>query len=151
MNSQRRLFLHSVVAASLAAFCVSAYAEPDLLQPDEAFRVAARRIDPRTVELQYTIAPGYHLYRDRFRFKTDNPATVVVGVELPPSLEKFDKGIGQKMRFYTDRVAIRVRLSGANTSVKLLATSQGCAALFGVCYAPMTKAFAVPSEGGNQG
>lgn len=105
MKTQRRAFLHSVAAACLAAFCVSVQAEPDLLQPDEAFRVSARRVDARVVELEYIIAPGYHLYRDRFIFKTDNPAVTVAGVELPPPLEKFDKAMGQNMRYYTERVA----------------------------------------------
>ncbi|HEY1044013.1 MAG TPA: protein-disulfide reductase DsbD N-terminal domain-containing protein [Telluria sp.] len=151
MKTQRRAFLHSVAAACLAAFCVSVQAEPDLLQPDEAFRVSARRVDARVVELEYIIAPGYHLYRDRFSFKTDNPAVTVAGVELPPPLEKFDKAMGQNMRYYTERVAVRVRLAGANQTVKLLATAQGCAAIVGVCYAPITKAFSVPAMGGKQG
>ena len=73
------------------------------------------------------------------------------GVELPPSLEKFDKAMGQNMRYYTERVAVRVRLAGANQTVKLVATAQGCAAIVGVCYAPITKAFSVPAMGGKQG
>lgn len=55
----------------------------------------------------------------------------VAGVELPPSLEKFDKAMGQNMRYYTERVAVRVRLAGANQTVKLVATAQGCAAIVG--------------------
>lgn len=153
MTTQRRAFLHSVAAACLAAFCVSVQAGPDLLQPDEAFRVSARRVEPRVVELEYIIAPGYHLYRDRFSFKTDNPAVTVAGVELPPPQEKFDKAMGQSMRYYTERVAVRVRLAGGNQTVKLVATAQGCAAIVGVCYAPITKAFSVPAMamGGKQG
>ena len=34
---------------------------------------------------------------------------------------------------------------------KLVATAQGCAAIVGVCYAPITKAFSVPAMGGKQG
>lgn len=151
MNTQRRAFLHAVAAACMAAFCVSVYAEPELLQPDDAFRVSARRVEARVVELEYIIAPGYHLYRDRFSFKTDNPAVTVAGVELPPPQEKFDKAMGQTMRYYTERVAVRVRLAGANQTVKLVATVQGCAAIVGVCYAPLTKAFSVPTIGGKQG
>lgn len=150
MKTRRRAFLHSVTAACLAAFCVSVQSEPDLLQPDEAFRVSARLVDAQVVELEYIIAPGYHLYRDRFSFKTDNPAVTVAGVELPPPLEKFDKAMGQNMRYYTERVAVRVRLAGANQTVKLVATAQGCAAIVGVCYAPITKAFSVPGMGGKQ-
>ena len=103
------------------------------------------------VELEYIIAPGYHLYRDRFSFKTDNPAVTVAGVELPPPLEKFDKAMGKNMRYYTERVVVRVRLAGAIQTVKLVATAQGCAAIVGVCYAPITKAFSVPTMGGKQG
>lgn len=151
MKTQRRAFLHSVVAACMAAFCVSVQAEQDLLQPDDAFRVSARRVEPRVVELEYIIAPGYHLYRDRFRFKTDTPAVTVAGVDLPPPLEKFDKAMGQHMRYYTERVTVRVRLSVANQAAKLVATAQGCAAVIGVCYAPITKAFNLPAFGGKQG
>lgn len=151
MKTQRRAFLHSVAAACLAAFCVSVQAEPDLLQPDEAFRVSARRVEARVVELEYIIAPGYHLYRDRLSFKTDNPAVTVAGVELPPPQEKFDKAMGQNMRYYTERVTVRVRLAGANQTVKLVAAAQGCAAIVGVCYAPITRAFSVPAMGGKQG
>jgi thiol:disulfide interchange protein DsbD len=151
MKHQRRAVLHSVVAACLAAFCVSAPAEPSLLQPEEAFRVSARRVEPRVVEIDYNIAPGYHLYRDRFSFKTDNPAVSVAGVELPPPLEKFDKAMGQTMRYYAGRVTVRVRLAGANQTTKLVATAQGCAAVFGVCYPPMTTAFNVPAFDGRRG
>lgn len=151
MNTQRRAFLCAVAAACMAAFCVSVRAEPELLQPDDAFRVSARRVEARVVELEYIIAPGYHLYRDRFSFKTDNSAVTVAGFELPPPQEKFDKVMGQTMRYYTERVAVRVRLGGANQTVKLMATVQGCAAIVGVCYAPITKAFSVPAMGGKQG
>lgn len=151
MKTQRRASLHSVVAACMAAFCVSVQAEQDLLQPDEAFRVSARRVEPRVVELEYIIAPGYHLYRDRFSFKTDTAAVTVAGVDLPPPLEKFDKAMGQNMRYYTERVTVRVRLSVANQAARLVATAQGCAAVIGVCYAPITKAFNVPAFGGKQG
>lgn len=151
MKQPRRVFLHAVAAASMAAFCVFAQAEPDLLPPDEAFQVSARRVEPRVVEIDYIIAPGYHLYRDRFRFKTDNPAVTVAGVDLPPAQEKFDKAIGQAMHYYTGRVTVRVRLSGANQAAKLVATAQGCATIVGVCYPPITKAFSVPPFEGKRG
>ena len=43
-------------------------AEPELLEPDKAFRFAARLADARTIEVSYQIAPGYYLYRDKFQF-----------------------------------------------------------------------------------
>ena len=37
-----------------------------LLEPDKAFRVSARALDERNVEITFTIARGYYMYRDRF-------------------------------------------------------------------------------------
>jgi thiol:disulfide interchange protein DsbD len=41
-----------------------------LLPPEEAFRASARQVAPGVVEIAYTIAPGYYLYRERFSFST---------------------------------------------------------------------------------
>ncbi|HLF38840.1 MAG TPA: protein-disulfide reductase DsbD N-terminal domain-containing protein, partial [Burkholderiales bacterium] len=43
-------------------------AAPELLEPDQAFRFAARLKDARSIEVSYQIAPGYYMYRDKFRF-----------------------------------------------------------------------------------
>jgi len=40
-------------------------------------------VGARVVELEYIIAPRYHLYRERFIFITDNQAVTVAGLELP--------------------------------------------------------------------
>ena len=53
-------------------------AEPELLEPEKAFRFSARLQDPRTIEVTYRIAPGYYLYRDKFRFSAV-PAEVKLG------------------------------------------------------------------------
>lgn len=150
MKNQKRRFCVSVLAACLAAFSVHVQAEPDLLPPDEAFRVAARQVEPRVVEIDYIIAPGYHLYRDRFSFAADNSAVKITSIDLPPSLVKFDKAMGQNMQYYTERLTVRVRLSGANVPVKLVTKAQGCAEV-GVCYPPITKAFSVPAAEGRKG
>jgi thiol:disulfide interchange protein len=146
MNGCRRTWLRSASAWILAA-CGSARAQADLLQPDEAFRVSARWVEPGVVEFQYLIAPGYHLYRDRFSFRTDPASVSVAAIDLPPALERFDPALGQKTRYYADRVIVRVRLSEAHRTVRLTATAQGCAAELGVCYPPLVRVFELPASG----
>ena len=50
-------------------------AEPVLLDPDTAFKLSVRMKDKKTAELTYDIAPGYYMYRDRFRFKAEGAKT----------------------------------------------------------------------------
>jgi thiol:disulfide interchange protein len=146
MNACRRIWLRSATAWILAAYG-SARAQADLLQPDEAFRVSALLLEPGVVELQYLIAPGYHLYRDRFSFRTDSVSASISAIDLPPAHERFDPALGQKTRYYADRVTVRVRLAGGHRAVKLTATAQGCAAEMGVCYPPVIRTFELPAYG----
>ncbi len=149
MSLRRRSWL-GAAAVPLALLCGGVQAQADLLQPDEAFRVSALLIGPGVVELQYRIAPGYHLYRDRFSFKVDPVSVAIAAIDWPPALERFDPAMGQKMRYYADRVTVRIRLADGHRPVKLLATVQGCAAELGVCYPPVIRAFEVPASGAKE-
>ena len=149
MNARRRFWL-GAVAFPFALLCNRVQAQADLLQLDEAFRVSARWVEPGVVELHYLIAPGYHLYRDRFSFRTDQGSASVAAIELPPALERFDPAMGQQMRYYADHVTVRVRLAGGHRAVKLTATAQGCAAELGVCYPPLVRVFELPASGGRE-
>lgn len=42
----------------------------DLLDPEKAFRISARALDERTVEVEFKIA--YYMYPDRFSFATES-------------------------------------------------------------------------------
>ncbi|HEX2333393.1 MAG TPA: protein-disulfide reductase DsbD domain-containing protein, partial [Burkholderiales bacterium] len=46
----------------------------ELLEPEKAFRFSARALEG-AVEVQFAIADGYYMYRDKFRFAAaGNPA-----------------------------------------------------------------------------
>ena len=51
----------------------------DLLEPEKAFRMSARALDARTVEVSFAIAEGYYMYRERFRFAADPAPTAKLG------------------------------------------------------------------------
>jgi len=112
-------------------------AEPELLEPDKAFRFAARLVDERSIELSYQIAPGYYMYRDRFRF-TAAPADVRLGdARLPEGKRHRDEFFGE---VETYRGALRIvlpfeRADAGAPAIALSVVSQGCADV-GVCYVP---------------
>jgi thiol:disulfide interchange protein DsbD len=111
----------------------------ELLDPEKAFRISARALDARHVEVEFEIADGYYMYRDRFRFATES-GKPLADVEIPRGTSKEDPFFG-KTETFRRLVKIRVPLSAqdaAKGSVNLKITSQGCADI-GVCYLPLEQ------------
>ncbi len=111
-------------------------AEPELLEPDKAFRFMAIVKDERSIEVNYQIAQGYYLYRDKFRFELA-PAGVKAGeARFPPGKKHKDEFFGE-VETYRGNVTIVLPYDtgGAAMAATLIATSQGCADV-GVCYVP---------------
>src|SRR5688572_30958470 len=73
----------------------AAAAELKLLPPDEAFRFAARALDTRTLEANFTIAPGYYMYRDKMSFALE-PSGTVLDATLPPGKVKIGRAAGRE-------------------------------------------------------
>ena len=59
-------------------------AAEEFLDPAIAFKFEARMADPQTAEVTYTIAPKYYMYRERFAFKSSNPAVKLGAPAIPP-------------------------------------------------------------------
>jgi thiol:disulfide interchange protein DsbD len=131
-----RLLLIALLA--LLAPVLRAASEPELLEPDKAFRFSARLLDTATVEVRYAIADGYYLYRDRFRFSAE-PATVAIGAPQFPRGEVHEDKFFGRQETYRKEVRIRLPLDAAAPErLKLVVTSQGCADV-GVCYVPQEQ------------
>lgn len=110
-----------------------AHAEEDYLQPEDAFKFSARMADAKTIEIKYTIAGGYYMYRERFRFKA---AGAKLGEPiLPPGKVKFDDTFQKNVETYRNTLTIKIPVEVASPFT-LIATGQGCADK-GLCYAPM--------------
>ncbi len=133
---------HVVVTllASMAALSTQAAVnEPELLEPEKAFRISTRALDENNVEVRFAIADGYYMYRDRFKFETAL-GRLLADVGLPKGKVKEDPFFG-KSETYRREVRIRVPVTAEDTargSVKLKVTSQGCADI-GVCYVPLEQ------------
>ena len=123
------LTLMSVLLPALA------HADEDYLSPEKAFQFAARMADAKTVELTFTIAKGYYLYREQFAFKV--AGTQAGTPVIPPGKVKFDDTFQKDVETYRDAVIIRVPVQ-ATGPFTLSASYQGCADA-GLCYSPMTS------------
>jgi thiol:disulfide interchange protein DsbD len=114
--------------------------EQDLLKPDQAFRFSADLVNPATIQVNWDIADGYYLYRDRIRFSTDTPGIELGEAELPPGQIKNDEFFG-KLAIYRNQAVVKIpvtRSKDAPGTLKLSAVSQGCADI-GVCFPPHTQ------------
>jgi thiol:disulfide interchange protein DsbD len=127
------LSLWSVAPAALAL------SHDELLEPEKAFRISARALDARSLEVEFRIAEGYYMYRDRFLFATESGKRLAE-VSLPRGKIKEDEFFG-KSETYRGSVRIRVALSpeeAAKGRVRLKVTSQGCSDR-GICYVPLDQ------------
>ncbi len=144
MSVVARIVRHLLLLALLAggglahAQKFAGFGSDDLLPPEKAFRFSADWSESGAIEIRYAIADGYYLYRDRFKFRIDEPAGASAGLaELPRGVRKKDQFFGE-VETYRKAVSIRLPVTlpaGAPQVLKLNVTSQGCADI-GVCYTP---------------
>ena len=139
--------------AALLGMVAAAAAGADLLPSEQAFRFSARALDDRTLEARFTIADGYYLYRDKFKFAVTPDGAALGAPELPEGKIKTDEFFG-KVEIYRGTVVVKLPLSGAaaGQTVVLAADSQGCADV-GVCYPPTRQklTLALPARGAGAG
>ncbi len=133
-------FMRFLLALLLVLPCLGHTAEPELLEPEKAFRFAARIARADAIEVRYEIASGYYMYRDKFRFAVEPAAAKLGAAQLPPGKLKRDEFFGE-VETYRDEVRILLPFTlegGTVPALTLTAISQGCADV-GVCYVPQEQ------------
>jgi thiol:disulfide interchange protein DsbD len=145
----KELFVGIMFAVTAAPAAAQLFGQPELLEPEKAFRISARALDERNVEVEFKIADGYYMYRDRFSFATE-AGKPLAEVEIPRGKIKEDQFFG-KTETFRHLVRMRVPVSPDDTAagiVKLKVTSQGCSDK-GVCYTPLeqTVRVSLPNAG----
>ena len=142
-NLCKYLFLLYFLCGTLV---VSA-AQPELLEPEKAFRFSARVLDASNIEVRYQIAEGYYLYRERFAFAAEPAAVKLGAAQIPQGKMKKDEFFGE-VQTHRGEIKIVVPVTEpADGKVALIATSQGCADV-GVCYVPMDSKIQLTMAGG---
>lgn len=138
----RRLW-HALLLLLLAMLATASHAKEEFLAPEQAFRLeVVQDAGSARLGLNWRIAPGYYLYRDRLTVKA--PTGQILGeIVRPPGERKSDPNFGE-VEVYHDTVALQVDTRAA-TSVEV--GWQGCAEA-GLCYPPQlqTVALAPPAS-----
>jgi len=126
------------------AFAPAAQADDDFLPPEQAFKFSAHMADAHTIVVNYAIADGYYMYRERFHFtaagaRLGEPA-------IPPGKVKLDDTFQKNVETYHHGVEIRIPVD-ATGPFTLNASGQGCADK-GLCYPPQDASVQLAPGGG---
>ncbi|HXS74191.1 MAG TPA: protein-disulfide reductase DsbD [Rhodanobacteraceae bacterium] len=136
----------------------SAQATPSLLQVSDAFKLSARMAAPGTLQLHWTIAPHYYLYRARISAKPLDAGVQLGALRLPNGLKEHDPYLGDVEIYhnaldaalpYTIRGAMAGNpSSGPSANLRVAVTFQGCHEVDPkICYPPATQTLEVPLTG----
>lgn len=117
---------------AIQAFALASAWGDEPLPVDRAFAVSASRAPGGSLSVEWDIADGYYLYRDRIAART--PDGAALAVETSPGLVKDDPNFGPSEIYY-DRAGAVLPDPGSGP-VEL--TYQGCQE-DGICYAPETR------------
>lgn len=129
--------------SSFANSLIETNSEETFLSPEAAFQLDLSAKDAQSIQANFTVTPGYYLYKERIKFvlAPGTPAEIS-NVEFPIAEIKNDKNFG-KMEVYHHDFSAKINLANIkNNAIKIAATYQGCSEK-GLCYAPMTKTFTV--------
>ena len=149
----RRLGAHSrelartLLSGLVMVLCAGADAASidDLLPPEQAF-ITETETSAGEILLHWKIAPGYYVYRDRFRFSSESESLLLKTAIVPPGQPKHDDYFGE-VEILRDSFTIALPYDVSNPGgANLTVVSQGCSDL-GVCYPPYEQSFAIGLAG----
>lgn len=113
---------------------------PEFLDPEEAFIVSAKAVSENVINVQWQIADGYYLYKDKFQFSLQGNDLTITDVKLPEGKLKNDPDFGSVWVNYHDVDALLTihRKEDAASTAELLVNYQGCKEDV-LCYPPISK------------
>ncbi|ODB91567.1 thiol:disulfide interchange protein [Candidatus Thiodiazotropha endoloripes] len=137
MHKPIKLIVLFLLITGLAGTTPAEWNEDELLMPDQAFQISAQSVTADTLKVEWRIADGYYMYRDKIHFDTE-----AIGIELgEPSLSKAkikqDEFFGE-VAIYRNKAVAEIplkRIQGSTETLLLKARSQGCADQ-GICFPP---------------
>jgi thiol:disulfide interchange protein len=142
----RRVLVSVIVAsAALSLWATPAHAldEDDLLPVDQAFVLRAQATAADRIELRWTIAPGYYLYRHRSKAQILDNGVAAGALRLPKGEAHNDEFFGPTETYRGQVLATLPEIVGAGgRTLRLKVQYQGCADA-GVCYPPQTRTLQV--------
>ena len=138
------------LAAALLVVISNAFAAPEFLPPEQAFRAEATWVtNTNDVEIEIFPAKAYYIYQDSLHFKigSESNKLAFIRASLPAGVEKFDETFQKKMQVYKQTFLITLdKKAEIGKPLYLELELQGCAEA-GICYPPMTLKFLLSGPG----
>jgi thiol:disulfide interchange protein DsbD len=120
--------------------------DDEYLPIDQAFALTSEALSKNTLLLNWRIADGYYLYKERMKVEPTGATTSVGALVLPKGENHYDEYFGnQEVYRRSVDATFSVPPSDAQT-VEVKVTYQGCADA-GLCYPPETKLITISLEG----
>jgi thiol:disulfide interchange protein DsbD len=120
--------------------------EEEFLDPEVAFVVTSEALSTNNIQLNWRIADGYYLYKQRIKLEPADAAHPVGAIVLPKGESHHDEYFGEQEVYRRSLDAtFAVPPTDAKT-VEVKVTYQGCADA-GLCYPPITKTISISLDG----
>ena len=123
--------------------------KPVFLVPDQAFKLSVLAQDANTLQANFSITPGYYLYRNKIIFKSLDDAIKFSEPNFPKGEIKQDPNFGAMEVFHHSfQAEISLTTARPKDKISLVVEYQGCSEQ-GLCYPPIEKTFVVnlPASG----
>lgn len=113
------------------------------LPVDEAFKLTAQRLNDSTIQAQWDIAEGYHLYKSEISISLDsNNGTVLGQITLPKGIPEHSDVLGN-YDIYKNKLTIDIPVSRwGKGNADIVFNYQGCKES-SACYPPVTKILSI--------
>ena len=114
--------------------------EDELLPPEQAFELQANLNDDQTLMLNWSIAEGYYLYREKLKLQLNGTDIHYSELNLPQGQPVDDPLFGEVI-IYKNALEFELPVNTNSAQTQLTVTSQGCYEPLGICYPPQTRDF----------
>ena len=133
------------VAAVTAAAAPVVEGEEEYLDVDKAFVLTDQALSVNNLQLNWRIADGYYLYKQRMKVEPAGDTKVIGALVLPKGEPHSDEFFGEQ-EIYRQSVDATFSVPPSDAkSVDVNVTYQGCADA-GLCYPPQTKLVSISLE-----
>lgn len=123
----------------LLPFCFVANGMANPLPAKDVFQLTVNVMDSNTMDLNWSIKPGYFLYSDRISISSTNDKDVTIApIALPATVDKTDHE-GRVFKVYRNQISLQISVLGEHPGESLIMVHyQGCSDE-GFCYPPEDK------------
>ncbi|MEL7298584.1 MAG: protein-disulfide reductase DsbD [Pseudomonadota bacterium] len=136
MNILRRLLL-----LGLLSITATGWAADELVPANQAFTHAVA-VDGDEIVIDWSVLPGYYLYREKIKLSIDGTGTNLGEPLMPRGEDHSDEFFGEQ-QIYPEDFQVRIPYSGSASEATLIIRSQGCSSEFGICFPPTTQRYPV--------